>query len=80
MLRDKFKSLLYIILHDDRSKKLYIFELPADTITDPDSHFKQRNDKHRANCSDIYIATTGTRFLEKRGFDFTNHLLTTIEY
>ncbi len=77
---DKFKSLLYIIIHDDRSRKLYIFELPTNTITNPASTFKQRNDKYRENCSDIYIATSGTKFMEKRGFDFTNYLFTTIEY
>lgn len=72
---DKLKTLLHMVLHDDRSRRLYIIRLSANTITNPASHFKQRNDKYRVNCSDIYIATSGTRFVEKNGFDFTNYLL-----
>lgn len=77
---DKLKTLLHMVLHDDRSRRLYIIRLSANTITNPASHFKQRNDKYRVNCSDIYIATSGTRFVEKNGFDFTNYLFSTMEY
>ncbi len=77
---DKFKNELNVILNDDRSHKLYIFRLPANTITNPSSHFKQRNDKYRANCSDIYISTSGTRFREKNGFDFNKFLVEKAEY
>lgn len=77
---DKFEIDLHIILNDDRSNKLYIFKLPAKSITNPSSHFKQRNDKYRANCSDIYISTTGTLFREKNGFDFTKFLIEKIGY
>ena len=77
---DKFKTDLHIILNDDRAHRLYIFKLPANTITNPSSHFKQRNDKYRANCSDIYISTSGTTFREKNGFDFSKYLVEKIEY
>lgn len=77
---DKFESDLHIILNDDRSNKLYIFKLPANTITNPSSNFKQRNDKYRANCSDIYISTSGTLFREKNGFNFNKFIVEKIEY
>ena len=77
---DKFENDLHIILNDDRSNKLYIFKLPPKSITNPSSHFKQRNDKYRANCSDIYISIMGTLFREKNGFDFTKFLIEKIGY
>lgn len=77
---DKFKNLLHIILNDDKASKLYIFRMPANTIANPASHFKQRNDSYRTNCSDIYLPTSGTRFKEKNGFDFTKFLVDTITY
>lgn len=77
---DKFKHLLHIVLNDSRSNHLYIFQLPANTIKKPEEHFKQRNDKFRSNCSDIYIATSGIKFKEKNGFDFTEYLVRKIEY
>lgn len=77
---DKFKNDLNIILNDEKSHKLYIFRLPANTITNPSSHFKQRNDKYRTNCSDIYISTSGIAFREKNGFDFNKFLVEKIEY
>jgi len=77
---DKFKNALHINLNDSRVNKLYIFKLPANAIANPEKHFKQRNDKFRANCSDVYIPTSGTLFKEKNGFDFTGYLVEEIEY
>jgi hypothetical protein len=77
---DKFKNDLYIMLNDERSHKLYVFKLPANTIINPSLHFKQRDDKYRTNCSDIYISTSGIRFLEKNTFDFNKFLIEEIEY
>jgi hypothetical protein len=77
---DKFKSDLYIILNDNRTNKLYIFKMSANTITNPSSHFKQRNDKFRSNCSDIYIPLSSSKFVDKNGFDFTSFLTDRIEY
>lgn len=77
---DKFENDLHIILNDDRSHRLYIFKLPARSITNPSHHFKQRNDKYRINCSDIYISTQKTLFREKNGFDFSKFLVEKIEY
>lgn len=76
----KFKNKLYIILNDDRTCKLYAFELPANTITNAALHFKQRNDRYRTNCSDIYIPISGTKFSEQNGFDFTQFLVKKIDY
>jgi hypothetical protein len=77
---DKFKNELFMILHDDRSKKLYCFRIPANTITHSERHFNQRNDKYRSNCSNIYIPTSGILFKEKNGFDFSPYLFDTIFY
>lgn len=77
---DKFEEELHIILHDDRQVKLHIFSIPAGAIVDPSKYFKQRNDKHRANCSDVYIPTDGIGFKEKGGFDFTRFKVDTITY
>lgn len=77
---DKFKSDLYIILNDSRLKKLYIFKLPANTITNPSWHFKQRNDRYRTNCSDIYIATSGATFQDKDSYNFSRFLIGNIDY
>ncbi len=77
---DKFKNDLHIILNDYRVNKLYVFRLPANTIMNPSSHFKQRNDKYRSNCSDIYISTSGTLFREKNEFDFNKFLVEKLEY
>ncbi len=77
---DKFKTILHIILSDSRSNQLYIFKLPANTIANPADHFKQRNDKFRTNCSDIYIPTSGTTFMEKNGFNFSPFLIENISY
>jgi hypothetical protein len=77
---DKFKSELFMILHDDRSSKLYFFVIPPEAILDPSLHFNQRNDKYRSNCSNIYIPTSGIAFKEKNGFDFTPFLSAKISY
>jgi hypothetical protein len=77
---DKFKSELFMILHDDGSKKLYFFIVPANAIITPASHFNQRNDNYRSNCSNIYIPTSGISFKEKNGFDFTPFLIDKIDY
>lgn len=77
---DKFKNDLHVILSDERSHKLFILRLPANTITNQSSHFKQRNDKYRANCFDIYISTSGTLFQEKNGFDVSKFLVGKMEY
>lgn len=77
---DKFKSDLHIILNDNDASKFYILKLSANTITNAASHFKQRNDKYRTNCSDIYIPLSGTTFAEKNGFDFSKYLIGKINY
>ncbi len=77
---NKFNNELHIILNDKRTNKFYFFKILRNTIDNPPSHFKQRNDKYRQDCSDIYIPTSGTKFSEKNGFDFNEFLVDTIEY
>jgi len=78
---DKFQTTLHIILNDDRANKLYVFRIPANTITDASLYFKQRNDRFRTNCSDINIPLSGTKFREKKNeFDFTPFLEEEIRY
>lgn len=77
---NKFRNDLFIILNNDKDRELYYFKLPANTISNPNNHFIQRNDKVKTNCSDIYIPFTQTKFTDKRGFGFTRYLIETIEY
>ena len=77
---DKFQSDLFIILNHDSVNKLYFFKLPAGTIQKPGVYFKQRNDRYRRDCSDIYIPISGIKFVEKNGFDFTKYLLDRVKY
>jgi hypothetical protein len=77
---DKFNKELYVVLHDEEVKRLYFFVVPANAITEPAVHFNQRNDKHRSDCSNIYISKDGSRFKERNGFDFSSFLNDTIAY
>jgi hypothetical protein len=77
---NKFQSDLYFILNDDKNKTLYFFSIPAGSIKDPESHFRQRNDQYRKGCSDIYIPLSASKFVEKNGFDFTNYLVEKLKY
>lgn len=77
---DKFKIDLNIVLNDYKTETLYVFRLPANKIKIPSDYFKQRNDKYRINCSDIYIRRSATMFVDKKGFDFTSFLLERVRY
>jgi hypothetical protein len=77
---DKFKSDFYFVLHNDKSKQLFVLKVPANTIKEPETYFNQRNDKYRKDTSNIYIPTSGTSFKEKNGFDFTSFLMENISY
>jgi hypothetical protein len=77
---DKFKSDFYFVLHNDKSKQLFVLKVPANTIKTPGTYFNQRNDKYRKDTSNIYIPTSGTSFKEKNGFDFTSFLIENISY
>ena len=76
----KFQNDLNIILNDYKTQTLFLLRLPANTITNASDHFKQRNDKFRTNCSDIYIPLWGFKFVYKNGFDFTPYLTGKIHY
>lgn len=77
---EKFKEQLNIILHNHRTGILYIFQLPAITIANPETVFNQRNDKYRKDCSDIYIPVANLKFEDIKGFDFTKYLVQKIGY
>ena len=77
---DKFKNALNIILNNDESGNLYIFQIPADSIKNAIEIFKQRNDSYRKNCSDIYIPLSDSSFIEQNGFDFGLYLKKIIPY
>ncbi len=75
-----FESDLHFIVNNDQTKSLHIFRLPANTIKNPEKYFKQRNDNYRKNSSDIYVTVSGTKFIDKKGFDFGKFLVETIRY
>jgi hypothetical protein len=76
----KFQLDLYFILNDDKSKTLYFFSVPAGSIKDPETHFRQRNDQIKKGYSVIYIPLSASKFVEKNGFDFTSFLVEKMEY
>jgi len=69
----KFKNDFYIILEDQKNKKLYCFYLPKGTINEPKKIFNQRNDKENKlskrkpikNKSIIIISTDDPNFTNK---------------
>ena len=77
---EKFKTTLHIILNNNKVQKIYVFKLPANSIVSPSTYFKQRNDRFRKNCSDIYIPLSGTMFTERNGFNFTQFKVEEISY
>ncbi|MBD0333162.1 MAG: hypothetical protein ICV66_10935 [Chitinophagaceae bacterium] len=77
---EKLKHDLHVVLNDNNRKTLYFFKIPANTIKNPEQHFRQRDDRVRTNCSQIYIPVSGTKFTDTRGFDFTKFLVETIAY
>jgi hypothetical protein len=76
----KFQSDLYFILNDAKSKTLYFFNIPGDSIKNPETYFRQRNDQYRKDCSDIYIPVSASKFTDKNGFDFTKFLIEKHKY
>jgi hypothetical protein len=78
---EKFKYPLHIVLNNPKLKKLYLFKIPANTITNPRLYFKQRNDNYKIDNSDIYIPVSSITFKEKSNrFDLTRFLVETIAY
>ncbi len=77
---DKFDNDLNIVLNNSISSKLHLFHVPANSITQARTNFKQRNDAYRTNCSDIYIPESDSKFKELNGFDFKKYLIKTIGY
>jgi hypothetical protein len=77
---EKFKSDLYLVMNDESGRKFYLFHLPANTITHPENTFRQRNDRIRSNCSDIYIPKAGDSFQDEKGFNFGPYLIDKFDY
>lgn len=73
----KFKDVLYIILNNSNSNKLYLFEMPKNSIGNPKTTFDQRIDKE---ASSILIKPSETDFIDKRGFSFNPFLIQTLPY
>jgi hypothetical protein len=76
----KFQTDLYFILNNEKDRTLYFLKLPAGTIKNPTSHFQQRNDNIKTNCSDIYIPISNIKFEDRKGYDFTRFLVKKVAY
>lgn len=77
---DKFDSDLNIILNNSNSNNLYIFKIPANTISNPKSLFIQRSDKYRKECSNLYFDVSNTSFIEQNGFNLGKYLIGSVAY
>ncbi len=76
----KFETDLYFILNNDTKRILYFFKMPAGTIKNPESYFRQRNDNIKQNCSDIYMPVSHTKFEERGNYNFTQLLIEKVDY
>ena len=74
---EKFRQELHIILIDPPRQQFFYFHIPAGTIQQPTSHFKQRTDKP---SSSIFIPLSTSRFKDENGFDFKPYLVKEFSY
>ncbi len=72
---DKFKTGFYIILNNNHTKKLLLFKIPKDEIDK--SKFRQREEK---GVSQIIIPISNTKYVDRKGFNFTKYLVAEINY
>lgn len=74
---EKFKTGFNFILNHSEKNTLYYFNFPANTVLDPQEIFYQRNDM---DSSTIYIGKSETKFVDKKGYDFSKYLIEQIRY
>jgi hypothetical protein len=72
---DKLQTGFYFILNDEKRSRLLLFKIPPDTLKQ--SSFRQRDDK---GASQIIIPLSGFKYVDKKGFDFTQFLISQVEY
>lgn len=74
---NKFSKDFNIILNDFVNRKLNLFTIRGNSIKSPELIFDQRSDR---NSSKIIIDSTKNDFIEKKGFEFNQFLVKSIEY
>jgi hypothetical protein len=74
---DKFKKEISILLNNSIKRKLFLFRIPANTIENPQVLFEQRKDK---GASKITLEVSDVDFIDKKGFNFNDFLINSIEY
>lgn len=72
---DKLKIGFYFILNDEIKRMLLLFKVPPNTLKE--SQFRQRDEK---GVSQIIIPISNSKYVDRRGFDFTNLLINQISY
>lgn len=76
-INEKFKEDLFIILNDSMNQKLHLFKIGRNQIRNPEQIFEQRIDKY---SSKLIIPFSETCFKDSRGYDFSPHLLISLNY
>ncbi len=74
---NKFSEDFNVILNDSVNGSLNLFSIKANLIKSPEIIFEQRSDK---NASKIIIDSTKSVFIDKKGFEFDEYLVKSINY
>jgi|GEM_PF-6118620 len=72
---EKLKTGFYFILNDEISTRLLLFKIQPNSLKE--SNFRQRDDK---GVSQIIIPISNSKYVDRKGFDFTKFLINEIKY
>src|SRR5687768_14880847 len=71
----KLKTGFYYILNDENNNRLLLFKIPPSLLKE--SQFRQREEK---GVSQIIIPISNSKYVDRKGFDFTKFLMNEIKY
>ncbi|HEX8335002.1 MAG TPA: hypothetical protein VF622_20420 [Segetibacter sp.] len=72
---EKLTTGFYFILNDENNSRLLLFKIPSNFLKG--SQFRQRGDK---DVTQIIIPISNSKFVDRKGFDFTKCLIKEIKY
>jgi hypothetical protein len=68
----KFLEDMYLLLSNMDTKELFILKIPAGTINNPETIFRQRTDSNKSKSSIEIVVATNNEFIDRKsGFDFS---------
>jgi hypothetical protein len=72
---ESLKSGFFMVLNDEIRDRLLLFKVPPNTLKSTD--FRYREDIEAAQ---IIIPISQSKYVDRKGFDFTKYLIKVIEY